>query len=249
MKRIMMAAGVVAALAAAASAAQVNMFFTSAAALNPNAQDPVSAIANNANPILPAAAGVPVSMWMAIPVPGGLGITGFGLDLVSTLGSTGSGTTANIPGRWPGLLVEGAAGSVWSSLLYSTAATPVGPGGVQPSGEPVVAGYLLYLVNTFTVDGVAGDSIYLEVTDFSSIGDTSPGGIARAAFGFNDTGWDTDATNNSGPVGNSGTVGGFDADGTADGPVRSRVADITVIPEPTTIALLGLVGLLARRRR
>ncbi len=254
MKRVMLAAGVVAALAAAANAAQVNLFFTSSA--DPLAATPALAIANNHNPVVPAGS-VPIDLWMAIPTSA-LSITGVSLDALAAGGSTGSAFPYdNSTARWQAAISSNAAaGSIWSGFNAATLGTPVGPSGLQPTGagEGTIGNLLVYHLGSGTMTGVAGDAVYLTIPDFASIGNTQ--GNAFAAFGFGGVGvggslWDTSGyyTNDGSDAPGSGSANGFEADGASNGPVSTRLPDITVLPEPTTLALMGLAGLLIRRRK
>lgn len=252
MKRVMLAASVVAALAASANAAGINLFYSSPAAIN-GAVSGAAALTLGANPVIPAGAGIPIDLWMAIPTAGS-NIAGMGLDSTAAGGSTGSlFSYDNSTGRWqPAISANGSAGSIWSGFAVNTLGTPVGPGGLQPTGvgEGTVAGMLLYHLGSGTIDAAPGDSVYLQVSDFASIG-TGQGTNALAAFGFNASGPDTFGyfTADGSDAEGAGSAAGFVADGAVNGPVSTRTADLTVVPEPTTIALLGIAGLFIRRRK
>lgn len=253
MKRVLLAAGVVAALAASANAAGVNLFYSSPAAIN-GATSGSAALTLGVNPVVPAGVGIPIDLWMAIPTAAPT-IAGMGLDSTAAGGSTGSAFLYdNSTGRWQAAISSnGAAGSIWAGFAVNTLGTPVGPGGLQPTGagEGVVAGLLMYHLGSGTINAAPGDSIYLQISDFASIG-TGAGANALAAFGFDAAGSpDTSGyfTADGSPAEGAGSAAGFVADGALNGPVSTRIADLTVVPEPTTIALLGLAGLFIRRRK
>lgn len=258
MKRVMLVAGVVAALAAAANAGQVNLILTSTDATN-GVVDASSALALRQNPTVLPGAGREVTLWMVLDpsvLPQGQGVAGMFMDTAQTGGqSWASDQVANAgpSGRWSSTTngVAGGPGYVYQGLSYGAIPPFVGVGGAAP--DATIGGLQVYRMASGTFNAVAGGGLYLEIPDFASIGINDLSNTnAGAAFGFAAGGaWDDLGvyTNDNTPVPARGVGQGFLADGAANGPIRTITADLSVVPEPTTIALLGLAGLFIRRRR
>lgn len=266
MKRGFLVVALVAAIASSASAAGINFFVS----VGSNVADGQSALANGLatgqNASVPTASpNVTIALWGAVnsnSPAGALGFTGGAFDVAETGGQTWAANLllSNPPwngGGNPGL--AGGPGYTHQGFSFNSA----GPGGSYPNqgSGPAPAfsagGYNVYLLGTGSFNGTNPGGLWLELPFFQAIGDTSSTGVANGvAFGFaadpQAGNWDVFATADDGsgpvPAPGSGDVGGFIGDGSV-GAIRSRVADLDIVPEPATLALLGLGVAFLRRRK
>lgn len=260
MKRIVAVSLVVAGLATAANAAQVNFFLTSPQATN-GVTSGLAGATLQANPII-APGPATVELWMQLDSSlfpqGGTSIL-FGGQLGVSGASAGTSTLGgpNPAAAWAAGYTAGAAGNAWGPVTFLSQNAGLGTAGTTPS-----AGGPLFLIGSGTINAAAGDSLYITLPVDQTIGTNGSLTIGGLAFGwtggagFGPGGPDISGVSGSGPqpmmsdfdAGFSANAGfvGASLDSTQ---VKTTIADLTVLPEPTTMALLCLGGLMIRRRK
>lgn len=263
MRKALLGAVIVATVASLANAAQVHLFLSSPQSVN-GATSGLGALASQMNPVLPAGpASATIELWMALNTAefnaGFLGITGDIMGAGSASGSAAGPLALNNPGgRWSNA-VGGAAGAsplVWDRFsLNRGSALPIA------SNDGAAGSIVLYRLGTGSINyGGADGAMFIRFNaGDGGLGTTDLTGSAGVAFGWGDAGGidlssfspNSDGSGTPGPMPNyDDNNPGFGWIGVSFGDyVVSNVADLTILPEPTTLALLGVAGLFIRRRR
>lgn len=266
MRKALLGAVIVATVASLANAAQVQLFLASPQSTN-LATSGAGAYAAQQNPVLPAGPGsATIELWMALngaelgPI-GILGATNLGvMGAGSAIGSAAGPMPVNNPAsRWPAN-APGAANvgpMVWDGLGFlRSGGLPLSP---DDAGN-VIGGIALFRIGTGTINyGGADGSMFIALGGGSGIvASNDATGTAGLAFGWADVGGIDLSSFTQDNGGGAGPNPNFDDNnpqfgwiGAALGgaPVVSLVPDLTILPEPTTLALLGVAGLFIRRRR
>lgn len=268
MKRVLMAAGLVASIASFANAGDFNFFVSTGSDAASGLAALTAGLASGANAVLPQNANnVTIALWCAIDTTspeGTLGFTGGAFDLAQFGGQAWAAdlTLSNPPWNGGGNVGNNSGMPAYTHSGFSF--NSAGPNGSYPnqgSGPAPLftsGNYKVWLLGSGQVKTSGSGSLFMELPFGQSVGVTTAAGAAQGvAFGFkpgagNAGQWDNIATSDDGsgpvPAPGSGNANGFVGDGSV-GAIRTTTADATVAPEPATMALLGLGALLIRRRK
>ncbi len=259
MKRGLWIATAVLAIASYASGAEVLFFLASPASSNA-ATSGAGALGAGLNPSIDTSGGpgcATLELWMYLDsaemmagsgAGGTYGVTGGGLDV------TGGGThsialTVNNPGgRWAGT-ANAPAGADYNGMGFLNIGSPVGPGAADDDGSFVG----LFRIASGDICWTLGEEsdVFVEIPAGGAIGGSNSDGTAVGGIGFTAGplagGGAPDQTSPHPDLDTAYGTGFYLA--SPGGAIRSLVPDLRLVPEPTTLALLGLAGLLVRRRR